>query len=129
MADTIAAVREAWPGRRLWAVFEPRSQTSRRRIFLTDFARALARADRVILPDLYHPEKIPEEERLSPAELVDLINRDRGDRAASYLPGVDEIAQVVVRDAVERDVVLVMSNGSFGDLPEKIVAGLRQRES
>ena len=42
VADTIAAVREAWPGRRLWAVFEPRSQTSRRRIFLEDFARALA---------------------------------------------------------------------------------------
>ena len=129
VADTIAAVREAWPGRRLWAVFEPRSQTSRRRIFLEDFARALARADRVILPDLYHPEKIPEEERLVPAELVDLINRDRGDRAASYLPGVDDIARVVVRDVVERDVVLVMSNGSFGDLPEKVLAGLRQRES
>ena len=131
VADTIAAVREAWPGRRLWAVFEPRSQTSRRRIFLTDFARALSLADRIVLPDLYHPEKIPEEERLSPAELVDLINRDRGDGRASFLSGADDIAQLVIRDAVERDVVLVMSNGSFGDLPEKIVAGLqhRQRES
>ena len=129
VADTIAAVREAWPGRRLWAVFEPRSQTSRRRVFLTEFARAFARADRVVLPDLYHPEKIPEEERLSPAELVDCINRHRGDRAASYLPGVDDIARAVIGDAVEGDIVLVMSNGSFGDLPHKIVAGLRQRES
>ena len=60
---------------------------------------------------------------------MDLINRDRGDRAASFLPGVDDIARAVVGDAAERDVVLVMSNGSFGDLPEKIVAGLRQRES
>ena len=129
VADTMTAVREAWPGRRLWAVFEPRSQTSRRRIFLTEFAEALARADRVILPDLYHPEKIPEAERLSSAELVDSINRRRGDRPASYLPGVDDIARVVIRDAVEGDIVLVMSNGSFGDLPHKIVAGLRQRES
>ena len=129
VADTIAAVREAWPGRRLWAVFEPRSQTSRRRVFLTEFARALARADRVVLPDLYHPEKIPEEERLSPAELVDCINRHRGDRAACYLAGVDEIAGMVVRDAVKGDVVLVMSNGSFGGLPRKIVAGLGRRES
>jgi len=129
VADTIAAVRDAWPGRRLWAVFEPRSQTSRRRVFLEDFARALSRADRIVLPDLYHPEKIPEEERLVPAELVDLINRHRGDRAASFLPGVDDIARVVVREAVARDIVLVMSNGSFGDLPEKIVASLRQRES
>ncbi len=129
VADTIAAVREAWPGRRLWAVFEPRSQTSRRRVFLTEFARALARADRVVLPDLYHPEKIPEEERISPAELVDCINRRRGDRAACHLAGVDEIARMVVRDAVARDVVLVMSNGSFGGLPHKIVAGLGRRES
>ena len=129
VADTMAAVREAWPGRRLWAVFEPRSQTSRRRIFLTEFTEALARADRIVLPDLYHAEKIPEAERLSPADLVDSINRRRGDRAASYLPGVDDIARVVVGDAVEGDIVLVMSNGSFGDLPHKIVAGLRQRES
>ncbi len=129
VAETIAGVREAWPSRRLWAVFEPRSQTSRRRVFLTEFARALARADRVVLPDLYHPEKIPEEERLSPAELVDCINRHRSDRAACYLAGVDEIARMVVRDAVEGDVVLVMSNGSFGDLPEKIVADLARRKS
>ena len=129
VADTIAAVREAWPGRRLWAVFEPRSQTSRRRVFLAEFARALARADRVVLPDLYHPEKIPEEERLSPGELVDCINRHRGDRAASYLPGVDDIARAVIGDAVGGDIVLVMSNGSFGDLPHKIVAGLGRRES
>ena len=128
VADTIAAVREAWPpGRRLWAVFEPRSQTSRRRVFLEEFAEALARADRVVLPDLYHPEKIPEDQRLSPAELVDCINRRRGDEAASYLPGPDDIARVVVRDAAAGDVVLVMSNGGFGGLPRKIVAGLRGR--
>ncbi len=129
VADTIAAVREAWPSRRLWALFEPRSQTSRRRVFLTRFARALAGADRVVLPDLYHGEKIPEEERLSPAELVDLVNRQRGDRAARHLPGVGDIAETVVREVVERDIVLVMSNGSFGGLPEKIVAGLRRRET
>ena len=128
VAETMAAVREVWPGRRLWAVFEPRSQTSRRRIFLDDFARALAGADRVVLPDLYHPEKIPEEERLAPSELVGLVNRYREDRVASFLPDADDIASSVVRDAVAGDVVLVMSNGSFGDLPEKILAGLRQRK-
>ena len=129
VADTVAAVREAWPGRPLWAVFEPRSQTSRRRVFLDEFAAALAGADRVVLPDLYHPEKIPEDQRLAPAELVDCINRRRGDEAASYLPGADDIARVVVRDAVAGDIVLVMSNGGFGGLPGKIVTGLRGRES
>ena len=129
VADTIDAVREAWPGRRLWAVFEPRSHTSRRRVFLIEFVRALMRADRVLLSGLYHPEKIPEDERLVPSELVDLINKERGDRAASYVPRVDDIARAVIRDAVDQDIVLVMSNGSFGDLPRKIVGGLQQRES
>lgn len=129
VGDTIAAVREAWPGRRLWAVFEPRSQTSRRRVFLAEFARALARADRAVLSDLHLPEKVPEEERLSPGELAGLINRERGDRAARHLPGVEDIAGLVVRDAVDGDVVLVMSNGGFGGLPRKVLAGLGQRES
>ena len=129
VTETIAAVRQTWPARRLWAVFEPRSQTSRRRVFVEEFARALAGADRIMLPDLYHPEKIPEEERLSAAELADRINRNRGDRAAFHLPGVDGIAGVLVDDAVEGDIVLVMSNGSFGDLPAKVLAGLRRRES
>ena len=129
VADTVAAVREAWPGRRLWAVFEPRSQTSRRRVFLEEFAEALGRADRVILPDLYHPEKIPEDQRLSPAELVERINRRRNGGVAGYLPGVDDIAGLVIQEAAAGDIVLVMSNGSFGDLPARIVAGLRRRES
>ena len=94
-----------------------------------EFVRALMRADRVLLSDLYHPEKIPEDERLVPSELVDLINQERGDRAASYLSRVDDIARAVIRDAVDQDIVLVMSNGNFGDLPRKIVAGLQQRES
>ena len=64
-----------------------------------------------------------------PSELVDLINKERGDRAAAYVPRVDDIARAVIRDAVDQDIVLVMSNGSFGDLPRKIVGGLQQRES
>lgn len=125
--DTIAAVREAYPGRRLWAIFEPRSQTSRRRIFLTEFVTSLGLADRVIVANLYEAGKIPREQRLSPAELVGCINDQSNAARAVHLPTVEEITQAVMREAKAGDVMLVMSNGGFGGLPDKIVAGLEAR--
>jgi UDP-N-acetylmuramate: L-alanyl-gamma-D-glutamyl-meso-diaminopimelate ligase len=125
--DTIAAVREAYPDHRLWAIFEPRSQTSRRRIFLSEFATSLAAADRVIVANLYEAGKIPSQQRLSPEELIGRINRQKGAASAIYLPTVEEITVAVVREARPGDVILVMSNGGFGGLPDKIVSGLEAR--
>jgi UDP-N-acetylmuramate: L-alanyl-gamma-D-glutamyl-meso-diaminopimelate ligase len=58
--ETIEAVKSAYRGRRLWAVFEPRSNTSKRNIFEEEFAEALALADQVVLANVYQPEKVPE---------------------------------------------------------------------
>jgi UDP-N-acetylmuramate: L-alanyl-gamma-D-glutamyl-meso-diaminopimelate ligase len=122
--ETINAVKEAYPKRRLWAVFEPRSHTSRRSIFEQEFARALALADRVIVADLYLPEKVPEGERLSVQKVIDLINQTSGDERAVLIADPQEIATHVAQNAAPGDMVLVMSNGAFGGVHDKILKAL-----
>lgn len=122
--ETLQAVRDAYPGRRLWAIFEPRSNTSRRKIFAREFAQALALADRVVVAGLYLPEKVPEQDRLSVAEVVEEINRSTRDGRARVIEKAPEIAACVGGDAVAGDVVLVMSNGGFDGVQEKILEAL-----
>jgi UDP-N-acetylmuramate: L-alanyl-gamma-D-glutamyl-meso-diaminopimelate ligase len=129
--ETIAAVRSAYSGRRLWAVFEPRSNTSRRRIFAREFPAALALADRVVVAGLYQPEKIPVEERLPAEEVVAEINRISrlsGNGKALLIEEPDDIARHVAREAARGDVILVMSNGGFGGVQEKILKLLNEKE-
>jgi UDP-N-acetylmuramate: L-alanyl-gamma-D-glutamyl-meso-diaminopimelate ligase len=123
---TIDAVREGYPGRRLWAVFEPRSNTSRRRIFQREFSESLSGADRIVVAGLYRPEKIPEEERLSVAEVVREINRLSGDSRAVLIEQTQEIPPCVAREARAGDVILVMSNGGFDGVQKKILTLLGQ---
>ena len=119
--ETIAAIRAGYGDRRLWAIFEPRSHTSRRNIFETEFAEALASADRVVVSGLYQPEKIPPENRLSPANVVDMINRATGNRRATLVEMPGNIPEHVAREARAGDVILVMSNGGFDAVQEKIL--------
>ena len=122
--ETIEAVKGAYPARRIWAVFEPRSNTSRRRIFAREFSQALACADRVVIAGLYQPEKIPLEERLPAEEVVEEINRLTGDGRAVFVERADEIARHVAASAQTGDVILVMSNGGFDGVQEKILKAL-----
>lgn len=125
--ETIEAVRAAYPGRRLWAVFEPRSNTSRRRIFAHAFPLALSGADRVVVAGLYQPEKIPEGERLSVEEVVGEINRLSGDSRAVFIEKTDEIPPYVAAEASTGDVILVMSNGGFGGVQERVLRLLEEK--
>jgi UDP-N-acetylmuramate: L-alanyl-gamma-D-glutamyl-meso-diaminopimelate ligase len=122
--ETIDAIRSAYPGRRLWAIFEPRSNTSRRRLFAGEFARALAAADRVVIAGIYQPEKIPAEIRLSPAEVVDEINRGTGSERACYIEKALDIPWLISSEAQQGDIVLVMSNGGFDGVQDKILHAL-----
>jgi UDP-N-acetylmuramate: L-alanyl-gamma-D-glutamyl-meso-diaminopimelate ligase len=124
VAETIIAVKDAFTGRRVWAVFEPRSNTSRRNIFEREFARALSLADRVVISDLHQPEKIPEPERLSVPRVVQGINHSAGDARALLINGGDNIAAYVAANAAEGDIILVMSNGGFDGVQDKILAAL-----
>jgi UDP-N-acetylmuramate: L-alanyl-gamma-D-glutamyl-meso-diaminopimelate ligase len=121
--ETLSAVKEAYPGRRLWAVFEPRSNTSRRNIFQQEFAQALALADRIVVAGLHQPEKVPEPERLSVEKVVQAINGVREPRAVA-IEKADAIASYVAANAAPNDIVVVMSNGGFDGVQDKILQAL-----
>jgi UDP-N-acetylmuramate: L-alanyl-gamma-D-glutamyl-meso-diaminopimelate ligase len=121
VAGVIAAVRLRYGSRRLWAVFEPRSNTSRRKVFQHEYVDAFAAADRVIISEVFHKQTdaVAASELFSPEQLVaDLLAR--GTQAQAVAP-VDEIAATLSREARSGDVILLMSNGSFGELRYKLV--------
>ena len=120
--ETLRAARERFPGRRLWAVLEPRSNTLRRNVFQQELADALATADRVILADVYRPDKIAPAERLNPAMVRDELHR-RG-TAAEFAAGADQIVESLSGQWRAGDVVVVMSNGGFGGLHRKLLDAL-----
>jgi UDP-N-acetylmuramate: L-alanyl-gamma-D-glutamyl-meso-diaminopimelate ligase len=120
--ETIAAARSRFPGSRLIAIFEPRSYTAQRKEFQQAFRDALATADRVVLAGLFHPERYDQRTAMDPAAVVRSLS-DAGVRA-DYQPNVDDIVTTVVSEARAGDVLLVMSNGGFGGIHEKLLAAL-----
>ncbi len=124
IGETLAGVRSAFPDRRIWAIFEPRSATSCRRIFQSEFASALAKADRVLLPAVFR-SSLPEDERLSPQALVEDLRKARVD--ARYIPEIQEIVRTIAEEAQPRDLVIVMSNGGFDNIHHKLLAALAAR--
>jgi UDP-N-acetylmuramate: L-alanyl-gamma-D-glutamyl-meso-diaminopimelate ligase len=124
VAGTLAALRARYPGRRLRAVFEPRSNTSRRRVFQHEFVAALAAADEVVLAAVFAKpgDPIPPEERLAPEVIVeDLVRRGV---PARMIDGVPMIRDYLVASARPADVIVVMSNGAFGGLPALLAEAL-----
>jgi UDP-N-acetylmuramate: L-alanyl-gamma-D-glutamyl-meso-diaminopimelate ligase len=112
---------------RLVAVFEPRSYTSRTRVFQEEFARAFADADQVIVAAAHLPGKVPADQRLSEADLVAAV--ERGGTRASFVPSVGAIVEHLARELREGDRVVVLSNGAFGGIHEKLLRALdRSRE-
>jgi UDP-N-acetylmuramate: L-alanyl-gamma-D-glutamyl-meso-diaminopimelate ligase len=122
VAATLSALRAAYPDARIRAVFEPRSASSCRRVFQKDFARAFGHADDVIVAAVYR-SSLPEAERLSPEELVsDLV---AAGRRARYIPSIDDIVETLARERRDGDLVVLMSNGGFGGIHQKLLAALR----
>ncbi len=124
IAETLQGVRSAYPKRRIWAIFEPRSATSCRRVFQADFAKALAKADRVVLPSVFR-STLPDEDRLSPEAIVNDLQDSGVD--ARYIPEIPEIVRTVARDARDGDLVIVMSNGGFDGIHQKLLSALEAR--
>ena len=122
VAETLAAVRAGHPGRRVWAVFEPRSASSCRRVFQQAFTEAFAAADRTVLASVFR-SSLPEAERLSVDRLV--ADLKAGGHPARHISGTAAIVEAVVAEAAPGDVVVIMSNGGFDGIHGKLVSALR----
>jgi UDP-N-acetylmuramate: L-alanyl-gamma-D-glutamyl-meso-diaminopimelate ligase len=121
VAETLAGLRASNPSARIWAVFEPRSASSCRRVFQDDFARAFAGADEVLIAPIFR-SKLPESERLSVPQLVcDLSARGQSAREAD---SIDDIVAGIAKEHRPGDLVVLMSNGGFGGIHQKLLRAL-----
>ncbi|MGY8643660.1 MAG: UDP-N-acetylmuramate:L-alanyl-gamma-D-glutamyl-meso-diaminopimelate ligase [Verrucomicrobiales bacterium] len=120
--QAIIGLRAKYEGRRLWAIFEPRSNTTRTNYFQKELPEALAQADAVCIAAVANPEKIDEGKRLD-TDLVMQTLREGG-RPAFYEPDVEAIVERVKSESQDNDVVIVFSNGGFGGIHDKLLAAL-----
>jgi len=123
IAGTLAALRSRYPGGRVWAILEPRSNTLRRRVLQDELARSLALADEVVVANVFKSEAIPEAERLDLAQLAAQVQK-YGKRAR-VSPTADAIVELVAPEMLAGDVVAILSNGGFGGIYEKLPQRLR----
>jgi UDP-N-acetylmuramate: L-alanyl-gamma-D-glutamyl-meso-diaminopimelate ligase len=126
VAETLAGLRAANPAGRIWAVFEPRSASSCRRVFQEDFAAAFGGADRVLIAPVFR-STLPEAERLSVPQLVRDLN-GRG-QAAREAESIDDIVATIASEHRPGDLVVMMSNGGFGGIHRKLLNALQSARS
>jgi len=115
----VGSLRQRYPDSRLWILFEPRSNTTRRAIFQNELAEALALADQAVVSEIPDLHKFPENDRLNPDKLVLDIARYGGN--GRYIHTVDEIVATVAAEAKPGDIVAVLSNGGFGGIHKKLL--------
>jgi len=123
IAGTLKALRARYPGARLWAILEPRSNTLRRRVLQADLARSLALADEVVVAGVFRSDLVPANERLELPELAAEI-QSHG-RRTRLLADADEIVKTISPEMRRGDVIAILSNGGFGGIYEKLPARLR----
>ena len=126
--ETLNALRNKYQQRRLIAVFEPRSWSSRLAVFQDEYAQAFTAADYVIIANVFDSRKVMEKGRmLDTDKLIEGIAQLR--KPAMALPGAKEIIVHLLGELREGDVVAIMSNGGFGGIHEKLLAALEARNS
>ena len=123
--ETLRALRESYPGRRLWAVLEPRSNTLRRNVFEGALAESLALADAVVVAGVFKSESIPAVERMAPERVVAALCA-RGVPADLYADA-DAIVAAMTPELKAGDVVAILSNGGFGGIYDKLPKALAGR--
>ncbi len=121
--ETLRALRSAYPGQRLFAVLEPRSNTLRRNVFEADLVQSLALADHVLISSVFRSESIPAPDRLDPEHIAAKL-QSLGIPAHTS-PNADTIIQTLVPQLHPGDVVVLLSNGAFGNIYEKLPRALQ----
>jgi len=122
---TLAAARTRWPGRKIWALFEPRSATSRRNVFQKEYIDAFLACDCAVIASHERLREIPEDQRFDPVALANDIKKRGGQ--AHAIADVDGIVDLLARETKAGDVVMVLSNGDFGGLHDKLLKKLERR--
>jgi UDP-N-acetylmuramate: L-alanyl-gamma-D-glutamyl-meso-diaminopimelate ligase len=126
--ETLRALRARYKDRRLVAIFEPRSWSSRLAVFQEDYANAFAAADYIVIASVFDSHKVTEKGRaLDTNELIEAISQQG--KPALALPNADEIVTHILPELREGDVVAIMSNGGFGGIHEKILTGLQSSQA
>jgi UDP-N-acetylmuramate: L-alanyl-gamma-D-glutamyl-meso-diaminopimelate ligase len=121
--ETLKAAKLRFPGRRLWAVFEPRSNTTRRNIFQEQLADAFFEADFIVLSEVARLDQIPKSERLEPETLINKLKLSG--KKAAYVLGAEAIVEHLKSRVEPGDVVCVLSNGSFDNIHEQLLEMLK----
>ena len=123
--ETLRALRGAYPGQRLIAVLEPRSNTLRRNVFERELIESLSVADQVVLAEAYQSSNIPANERLQIEAVLDGLRV--ANVSAQVLPDADTIIATLAPALRSGDVVAILSNGGFDDIYTKLPAALESR--
>jgi UDP-N-acetylmuramate: L-alanyl-gamma-D-glutamyl-meso-diaminopimelate ligase len=123
--ETLRALRIKYPQQKVWAIFEPRSNTTRRNVFQRELASAFADADAIVVSEVARLEQLSANERLNPEQLMQDLKTSG--KTAAYLPDVDSIIAHVAKDAQGGDIVCVFSNGGFGGIHGKLMDRLGRR--
>lgn len=123
--ETLRALRIKYAKEKIWAIFEPRTNTTRRNHFQNELAASFADADGVVIAQVARMEQLKPEERLNPEKLMQDIGT--GGKPTAYLPDADAIVNHIGQHAQGGDVVVVFSNGGFGDIHRKLLTRLNSR--
>jgi UDP-N-acetylmuramate: L-alanyl-gamma-D-glutamyl-meso-diaminopimelate ligase len=125
LRETLRALRIRYAQQKVWAVFEPRSNTTRRNVFQAELADSFADADAVVVAEVARLEQIAPAERLNPEQLMQDLKAAGKD--AAYLPDVDSIVAHLAKHAQGGDIICVFSNGGFGGIHAKLLDRLGRR--
>jgi len=121
--NTLSGLRRRYPGKRLWALFEPRTNTMARNYLADELTESLAYADRVVIGPVHRCEKIPQKERLDTVAIARALS-ERGITAFAA-DSFDDVESEVERNTAKGDVIVIMSNGDFGGVKERIAKSLK----
>ncbi len=124
VAETIKAIKNKYPNQKIWAIFEPRSNSSKRDIFQKAYELCFSEADHVILSDVFMPEKVKDGKILNVDKIIEHIQI--AGKSAQHFSGIDKIVDEVKKSIQPNTVLLVMSNGGFGGIHEKLLNELKK---
>jgi UDP-N-acetylmuramate: L-alanyl-gamma-D-glutamyl-meso-diaminopimelate ligase len=124
IAATLKALRTRYPSARLWTIFEPRSNTLRRKVLQKELITSLSLADEIVITSIFKPEAVPENERLTTSSVVNGLKK-LGKRAREFADA-DNIVEAISPELRSGDVVAILSNGGFGGIYEKLPRRLEE---